>query len=55
VGTPDDPVPTLDQIENLHDALTARTRSTTMETNELYCTVLYCIINKATAHMLVKT
>jgi hypothetical protein len=49
-GTPDDPVhrqlqviPTLDQIENPHDALTtARRRTTTMET--LYYIVLYCIV-----------
>jgi hypothetical protein len=53
-GTPDDPIhrqlrviPTLDQIENPHDALTtARTRTTTKETCcvVLYCIVLYCIV-----------
>jgi hypothetical protein len=38
-------IPTLDQIENPHDALTtARTRTMTMETNVLYCIVLYCIV-----------
>jgi hypothetical protein len=59
-------IPTLDQIENLHDAMTAaRTRTTTIETCyiALYCTVLCCnilscivlFINKATAHILGKT
>jgi hypothetical protein len=40
-------IPTLDQTENPHDALTtARTRTTTMKTNMLYCIalVLYCIV-----------
>jgi hypothetical protein len=44
-GTPDDPIPTLDQTENPHDVLTtARTRTTTMKTNVLYCIALYCIV-----------